>query len=161
MMNNKEQDMKAKMLYAKLDKDFSIESLKDDWSFMRFNEYISPSFKKRYMGVVLDNTAEVKKVYTATIPDMDILRKLIHSGKTDILLFSHHPMGYDPTIEGFPFYNIPEDYLKKLKQQHPSVFCSASPLHKNREYSTSVSLAKNLNLEIIDEFCEFGALSVA
>lgn len=155
MLNNRLQDMKAKMLYAKLDKDFSIESLKDDWSFMRFNEYISPLFKKRYMGIVLDNTEEVKKVYTATIPDTDILEKLIHTGETDILLFSHHAMGYDPTIKGFPFYNIPEDYLEKLKQQRISFYVLHAPLDKNGEYSTSVSLAKKLNLEIIDEFCEY------
>jgi putative NIF3 family GTP cyclohydrolase 1 type 2 len=147
--------MKAKKLYARLDEDFSIESLKDDWSFMRFNDYISPSFKKRYMGIVLDNTVEVKKVYTATMPDTDILEKLIQTGKTDILLFSHHAMGYDPTLQGFPFYDIPEDYLSRLKQQRISFYVLHAPLDKNGEYSTSVSLAKNLGLEIIDEFCEY------
>jgi putative NIF3 family GTP cyclohydrolase 1 type 2 len=147
--------MKAKELYAKLDKDFGIESLKDDWSFMKFNEYIAPSFKKRYIGLVLDNTVEVKKVCTATIPDTDILEKLIHTDQTDLLLFSHHAMCYNPTIEGFPFYDIPEDYLSKLKNQCISLYVLHIPLDKNGEYSTSVNLAKNLNLEIIDEFCEY------
>ena len=147
--------MKAGKLYATLDKDFDIENLKDDWSFMRFNEYITPGFKKRYMGIVLDNTEEVKKVYTATIPDTDILEKLIRSGQADILLFSHHAMSYDPTIKGFPFHDIPEDYLTKLKQQRISFYVLHAPLDKNGEYSTSVNLAKNLNLEITDEFCEY------
>ena len=150
--------MKAKGLHTKLDKDFGIESLKDDWSFMKFNEYIASGFKKRYIGLVLDNTSEVKKVYTATIPDLDILEKLIHSNQTDILLFSHHAMSYNPTIEGFPFYDIPQDYLSKLKQQRISFYVLHSPLDKNGEYSTSVNLAKNLNLEIIDEFCEYEAV---
>ena len=147
--------MNAKELYSKLDIDFDIECLKDDWSFMRFNNYIAPSFKKRYMGVVLDNTSEVKKVYTATIPDLDILEKLILTNQTDILLFSHHAMGYDPTIPGFPFYDIPEDYLLKLKQQRISFYVLHAPLDKNGVYSTSVSLAKHLNIEIVDEFCEY------
>jgi putative NIF3 family GTP cyclohydrolase 1 type 2 len=64
-------------------------------------------------------------------------------------------MGYDPTIKGFPFYDLPEDYLSKLKQQRISFYVLHAPLDKNGEYSTSVSLAKNLLLEIIDEFCEY------
>ena len=147
--------MEAKKLYAKLDKDFGIESLKDDWSFMKFNEYIAPSFRKQYMGIVLDNTVEIKKVYTATIPDLDVIDKLIHTGQSDILLFSHHAMGYNPTIKGFPFYDIPEDFLYRLRDHRISFYMLHLPLDKNGEYSTSVSFAKNLQLEIIDEFCEF------
>jgi putative NIF3 family GTP cyclohydrolase 1 type 2 len=147
--------MNAEELYSILDKDFDIEGLKDDWSFMRFSEHITPSFRKRYMGLVLDNTTELKKVNTATIPDLDILDELIRSNETDVLLFSHHAMGYDPTMTGFPFYDIPEDYLLKLKHQHISFYVLHIPLDKNGEYSTSVNLAKHLNLEIIDEFCEY------
>jgi putative NIF3 family GTP cyclohydrolase 1 type 2 len=147
--------MNAKELYIRLDKDFDIENLHDDWSFMKPNEYIAPIFKKRYMGIMLDNTAEVKKVYTATIPDPDILEELVHSDQTEILLFSHHAMCYDPTIEGLPFYDIPEDHLSKLKHKRISLYVLHAPLDKNGEYSTSVSLAKNLNLEIISEFCEY------
>ncbi len=152
--------MKAKELYDKLDKDFGIRSLKDDWSFMRFNEYIAPDFRKHYMGVVLDNTAEVKKVYTAVFPDPDILERLIRTGQTDILLFSHHAMCYDPTMEGFPFYSIPEAYFLKLRQQHISFYMLHAPLDKNGEYSTSVNLAKALKLEITDEFCEYEGIQV-
>jgi len=152
--------MKARDLYAKLDKDFGTDSLKDDWSFMAFNEYIAPSFKKSYMGIVLDNTLEVKKVYTAVFPDLDILKKLIDTGQTDILLFSHHAMGYDPNITGFPFYNIPEEYLSKLKQQRISFYVLHAPLDQNGDYSTSVNLAKNLGLEIIEEFCEYEGIKI-
>lgn len=147
--------MKAKELYLKLDNDFGVERLKDDWSFMKFNDFIAPGFKKNYMGLVLDNTTELKKVYTATIPDLDILDKLIRSNETDVLLFSHHAMGYDPTMTGFPFYDIPEEYLLKLKQQRISFYMLHVPLDKNGEFSTSVNLAKHLNLEITDEFCGY------
>jgi putative NIF3 family GTP cyclohydrolase 1 type 2 len=147
--------MKAKNLYVKLDEDFGVDSLIDDWSFMRFNDYIFPGFKDRYIGLVLDNTDEVKKVYTATMPDLDILDLLFHKNENDLLLFSHHAMGYNPNIPGFPFYDIPEDYLSKLKQQRISFYVLHVPLDKNGEYSTSVSLAKHLNLEIIDGFCEY------
>jgi putative NIF3 family GTP cyclohydrolase 1 type 2 len=122
---------------------------------VKFNDFISPDFKKKYIGLVLDNTSDLKKVYTATFPDLDILEKLIRTRESDILLFSHHAMGYDPTMIGFPFYDIPEEYLLKLKQQRISFYVMHLPLDKNGEYSTSVNLAKHLKLEIIDEFCEY------
>lgn len=147
--------MKANELYEKLDKDFDLEHLKDDWSFMDFNGYITPDFKKRYMGIMLNNTDQIKKVYTAVFPDLVILQKLIESEQTDILLFLHHAMGYDGKAEGFPFYNIPEYYLSKLKQQRISLYVLHSPLDKNGEYSTSVSLANAVKLKIIDEFCNY------
>jgi putative NIF3 family GTP cyclohydrolase 1 type 2 len=147
--------MRAKELYNKLYSDFDIAHLKDDWSFMRNSRYISPSFRKISMGLVLDHTREIKKVYTATIPDTAIFEQLIASGETDIMLFSHHAMGYDPTLEGFPFYDAPEEILEKLKQQRISLYVLHAPLDKNGEYSTSVNLARSLGIQIVDEFCEY------
>jgi putative NIF3 family GTP cyclohydrolase 1 type 2 len=152
--------MKAKKLYTQLNKDFDIEQMKDDWSYMQFNEYIAPGFKKCFIGTVLDNTIEVKKVCTAVFPDPDILEKLIHSDQTDILLFSHHAMVYDPTIQGFPFYDIPQGYFSKLRQQRISLYVLHAPLDKNGEYSTSVNLARNFGLEITGEFCEYEGVKV-
>jgi len=57
--------MKAKELYQKLDKDFDLDNCRDDWSEMELNDFISENFRKRFMGVVLDNTQDVKRVYTA------------------------------------------------------------------------------------------------
>jgi len=147
--------MKAKELYSKLDKDFGIEKLKDNWSYMNFNDFITSGFKKTYMGLVLDNTDEVEKVYTATMPDLNILDKLFLTNQTDILLFSHHAMGYNPAIPGIPFYDIPLDYLIELKQRRISFYVLHVPPDLNGEYSTAVNLAKYLNLEIIGEFCEW------
>jgi putative NIF3 family GTP cyclohydrolase 1 type 2 len=147
--------MKAENLYEKLDKDFDIANLTDDWSFMIFSDYMVPAFREKHMGLVLDNAETIKKVYTATIPDLDILDKLLLTNERDILLFSHHAMGYDPTLPGFPFYDIPEAYLSLLKQQRISFYVLHAPLDKNGEFSTSVNLAKHLDLQIIDEFCHY------
>ncbi len=152
--------MKANELYEKLDKEFDLDHLKDDWSFMSINEYIAQDFRKRYMGIMLNNTDEVKKVYTAVFPDIVILQKLIDSGQTDILLFLHHAMGYDGKVDGFPFYNIPEDYLLKLRQQRISLYVLHAPLDKNSEYSTSISLANELRLKITDEFCNYEGFKI-
>ncbi|MHC4656065.1 MAG: Nif3-like dinuclear metal center hexameric protein, partial [Planctomycetota bacterium] len=147
--------MKAKELYERIDKDFEIDKYKDDWSFVEFNEFINPDFKERYIGLMLDNSDNIEKVYTSTIPDTIVLDKILARNQTDVLLFSHHAMGYDPTLEGFPFYNIPVDYLKKLQERHISFYVLHIPLDKNGAYSTSVNLAKALQLPVVGEFCEY------
>jgi putative NIF3 family GTP cyclohydrolase 1 type 2 len=118
--------MKAQELYVKIGRDFDIDKYTDDWSFVEFNEFINPDFQERYIGVMLD-----------------------------ILLFCHHAMGYDPTLEGFPFYNIPVGYLKKLKERRISFYVMHIPLDINGTYSTSVNLAKELQLQITGELCEY------
>ena len=147
--------MNAKKLYEKIGIDFEIEKYKDDWSLVEYNEFINPDFKERYIGVMLDNTYEIEKVYTSTFPDTEVLDDIISRNETDVLLLSHHAMGYDPTLEGFPFYNIPTDYLKRLKEQRVSFYVLHIPLDKNGDYSTSVNLAKELQLEITSQFCEY------
>lgn len=147
--------MNAKKLYEKISRDFEIEKYKDDWSFVEFNEFINPDFKERYIGVMLDNTAEIEKVYTSTFPDTAILDNILSRNESDILLFCHHAMGYDPTLEGFPFYSIPAGYLKKLKERRISFYVMHIPLDSNGPYSTSVNLAKELQLQIAGDFCEY------
>jgi putative NIF3 family GTP cyclohydrolase 1 type 2 len=147
--------MKAKKLYEKIGIDFEIDKLKDDWSFVEFNEFINPDFKERYIGVMLDNTDEIEKVYTSTFPDTEVLDNILVRNETDILFLSHHAMVYDPTLEGLPFYNIPTGYLEKLKERRISFYVLHIPLDKNGTYSTSVNLAKQLQLQITGEFCEY------
>jgi len=147
--------MKAKELYEKIGIDFEIDKLKDDWSFVEFNEFINPDFKERYIGVMLDNTDKIEKVYTSTFPDTKLLDDILNRNESNILLLSHHAMIYDPTLEGLPFYNIPADHLKKLKERRISFYVLHIPLDKNGTYSTSVNLAKELQLQITGEFCEY------
>jgi putative NIF3 family GTP cyclohydrolase 1 type 2 len=152
----KELKMRAKILYESLDKGFEIVKYQDEWgNFLEDNEFINPDFKERYIGVMLDNSDEIKKVYTSTFPDTVILDKILNRNETDILLFSHHAMGYDPTLKGFPFYNIPVDYLKELKKRRISFYVLHIPLDKNGIYSTSMSLARVLQLPVESEFCEY------
>jgi len=148
-------DMKAKELYEKLGKDFEVDKCNDDWSFAESSEFISPAFKERYIGVMLDNADEIERVYASTFPDTAILDKIFARGETDGLLFSHHAMGYDPSLEGFPFYSIPVNYLRKLKERRISFYVLHIPLDKNGPYSTSVSLARALQLSADAEFCEY------
>ncbi|MCK4520725.1 Nif3-like dinuclear metal center hexameric protein [Candidatus Parcubacteria bacterium] len=111
------------------------------------------------MGLVLNNTQDVKKVYTAVFPTDDVLNKILNSGETNILLFTHHPMIWD--ITKIPsFININPDLLPKLKEKRISLYTLHVPLDKNGEYSTTTNLARALGIILKSEFCEYFGVNV-
>jgi len=148
--------VQAEELYSQLGKDFEVEKYTDVWGeFLDAQDFLEPAFTERWIGVMLNNAENINKVYTAVIPDTDILDAVLARDETDILLFSHHAMGYDPTLDGFPFYNIPVDHLRRLKERRISFYVMHAPLDRNGPYSTSMSLAKALELPVVSEFCEY------
>jgi putative NIF3 family GTP cyclohydrolase 1 type 2 len=150
--------MKAQELYELMHKDFELDNCSDSWN-MKFSEYVSEEFKTKSMGLVLDNTDIINKVYTAVFPTYDILDKLLESGERDILLFTHHPKLWD-IIKVPAFIDIGEEYLIRLKDNRISMYTLHTPLDKNGPYSTSVNLAKRLGIKIEEEFCEDGGVKI-
>ncbi|HFG9486865.1 TPA: Nif3-like dinuclear metal center hexameric protein, partial [Clostridioides difficile] len=148
--------IKAIELYKKLDLEFNIKNINDDWSFMNFeNDFITPEFRKKYIGLVLDNAQNINKVYTTTFPDKEIIKQVIDKDEKDILIFSHHAMGYIASDEGFPFHDIPLSYMEEMKNRRISFYVLHSPLDNYSDYSTSVSFAKAMGLEIVKPFCKY------
>lgn len=144
--------MNAKELYQKLDKDFDLEHCKDDWNQMDFNEYISDNFKQRYMGLVLDNSEEIRKVCTAVFPSDKVINGILESGEKDVLLFTHHPMVWD--INGVPstFKDIDKALLAKMKENRISLYSLHTPLDRVGEYATNVSFGKAIGVEREKDF---------
>ena len=152
--------MDAKKLYEKLEKDFELDLCKDDWQYMDFNEYISENFKERYMGVVLDNSEKIERVYTAVFPSDKVLKEILELGIMDALIVTHHPMIWDirkPNV----FSDINLELLPLLKEKRISLYTMHVPLDKNGKYSTSVNLAKALDIKIEGEFFEYFGVKVA
>lgn len=144
--------MKACELFELMDNDFELSSCVDFWE-MKYSEYVTEGFKKKSMGLVLDNTGTINKAYTAVFPTYEILDKILNSCERDVLLFTHHPKIWD--ITKVPaFIDINEEYLKRLKESRISMYTIHTPLDKNGPYSTSVNLAKRLGITIEEGFCE-------
>ena len=153
--------MKAKDLYEKIDLEFEIGKLKEDeWSFFDLGDYTTERFMKTRKGLVLDNSSEINKVYTAVFPSEPVLDYIIASGAEDTLLFTHHPMIWDSSSGGFPFRNIPTKYLEVLEKKNISLYTIHVPLDKNGQYSTTVSLARALEIETEREFFEYHGVKV-
>ncbi|MFW9864265.1 MAG: Nif3-like dinuclear metal center hexameric protein [Candidatus Thorarchaeota archaeon] len=148
--------MDAHRLFLQLDEDFELKKCSEgDWDLSDLGDFVTESFMKTNMGLVLDNTESIEKVYTAVFPSDEVISRLLDSGEKDILLFTHHPMIWDPRLEGSPFRNIRHDFLSKLKEERISYYAIHVPLDRNGPYSTTVSLAKAVGVEPKSYFFDY------
>lgn len=155
--------MEAQELFAKLDADFIKPGLSDDWqriSKENLENFYSENFRKRFMGVVLDNTKEIRRIFTAVFPSDVVLGRIINSGDQEALLFLHHPMTWDIRNAPNVFTEISKEQLHMLKERRVSVYALHVPLDNYGQYSTSAVLAEQLGLEMEKPFCPyFGGLA--
>jgi putative NIF3 family GTP cyclohydrolase 1 type 2 len=158
--NNSIKSMKVKEIYQKLEKDFNLDQCSDDWSQMDFNEFICDNFNERYMGLVLDNTEVIEKVYTAVFPSDKVLKEILDKGENNILIFTHHPSTWDTTVSGFPFKDMSKDLLIKLKEKNISLYCLHVPLDANGDFSTTVNYAKEIGVSYDEDFAEYYGVQV-
>jgi len=149
--------MKAKELYAQLEKDFIFPHLHDE--FARYipdmHSYMTDSFKERSMGLVCDFTDEVKTVYSAVFPSSRVMSDIFSSDSHDAMLFLHHPAIWD--FRGTPqrWFQMDHKWVEQCKERRVSIYAIHVPLDNFGLYSTSRSLADALNMEIIEPFCEY------
>jgi putative NIF3 family GTP cyclohydrolase 1 type 2 len=148
--------MNAEKLYESLDKEFELSKLsEDEWSFFDLGDYVTESFRKTHMGLVLDHSKDIQKVYTAVFPSERVLDHILAKEQKNVLIFTHHPMIWFPDEGGFPFRNIPASYLELLKEREISYYAIHVPLDRNGPYSTTASLARALEIETEKEFFEY------
>jgi putative NIF3 family GTP cyclohydrolase 1 type 2 len=155
--------MKALELYTQLEKDFITPALSDEWfKYMQpLADFICDNYKKRSMGLVCDNAAEIHKVYTAVFPSDDVMQYILDKDEQDAMLFIHHPSIWDLTKAPSIFQLMDTKILEKFKERRIAIYNLHVPLDNYSEYSTSVTLAKVLELTNLKPFYEYyGSLAV-
>lgn len=154
--------MKASQLYKQLEKDFITPQMSDKWgeSVASIADFLSDNFKKRSMGLVCDFAEEVNKVYTAVFPSKKVMQKVLADKVQDAMLFIHHPAIWDIRKAPAVFQPMDRELLGQFKKNRISIYNLHVPLDNYGEYSTSVSLAKALDIKIERAFAPyFGALA--
>jgi len=153
--------MLSNELYAHLEKDFIKSQLSDDWAqYMGgIEEFLSPNFKKRSMGLVCDFAESVTKVFTAVFPSNPVMQKILDLGTHDAMLFVHHPSIWDIRKAPSVFYQMDKELLQKFKERKISIYNLHVPLDNYGAYSTSTSLAKAIGIKPKKAFAPyFGGL---
>ncbi len=146
--------MEATKLYARLEKDFIKPGITDDWiKYIKNKNFLSDNFKQRSMGVVCNNSKEIKRVYTAVFPTDEVLRQVAKT--KDSLLFVHHPEVWDITKAPEVFQEMNPKLLEKLKQQRVSIYNLHAALDNYGKYSTSKCLAEELKITRLEPFAPY------
>jgi putative NIF3 family GTP cyclohydrolase 1 type 2 len=146
--------VKAIDLYNRLEKDFVLPEITENWyadteNMSVFDEFICDNFKQRSLGLLCDFTEEIKKVYTAVFPSDKALTKILGDGVTDAMLFVHHPLVWEIGKKpGNAFHPISVELLKKLKENRISLFNFHLPLDNYGEYATTKRLSDALGIKI-------------
>ncbi|MTI66995.1 MAG: hypothetical protein FH753_10430 [Firmicutes bacterium] len=79
------------------------------------------------------------------------MTQIINDDVENAMLFVHYLSNWDITKKP-PFYLMDKEQLEIFKQRNISIFCYHVPLDNFSDYSTSVALAKNLGIKIIESF---------
>ncbi|OGO30638.1 MAG: hypothetical protein A2Z29_11360 [Chloroflexi bacterium RBG_16_56_11] len=116
-------------------------------------EFLTENYKKRSMGLVCDNSPEIRRVYTAVFPSNDVMQSILDKGEKEVMLFVHHPSVWDITLGGFQ--QMDRSLLEKFKECEISVYNLHVPLDNYGSYSTSVTLAKAMGLTELRPFLEY------
>jgi putative NIF3 family GTP cyclohydrolase 1 type 2 len=149
--------MKAAKLYAQMEKVFINPALTDDWArFMgSIADFLSENFKQRSMGLVCDNSVEIKRVYTAVFPSNLVMQAILDKGEKDVLLFVHHPSIWDIRKAPSVFHQMDIGLLEKFRENRISIYNLHVPLDNYGDYSTGYTLAKALGLTDLKPFFEY------
>ena len=149
--------MKARELYAQLEKDFIFLHLHDGFAqyIPDLHPYMTENFKERSMGLVCDFTDEINTVYTAVFPSDQVMSGILADDPHDAMLFLHHPAIWD--FRGSPqrWFQMDNKWVEQCKENKVSIYAIHVPLDNFGLYSTSRSLTDALGIEIIEPFCEY------
>jgi putative NIF3 family GTP cyclohydrolase 1 type 2 len=153
--------LNAEQLFERLNTEFELDRIQEDeWSAFDLEDYVTESFKETRKGLVLNNTKEIQKVYTAVFPSEHVLDYILATNAKNLLLFTHHPMIWDTSTAGYPFRNIPKKYLEELRDREISYYAIHVPLDRNGPYSTTVSLARAFEVDHEKEFFDYFGVQV-
>jgi putative NIF3 family GTP cyclohydrolase 1 type 2 len=143
--------MNSEDLYQRLDADFRLSECRDEWEDYGEARFVAPQFHERFLGVFLDNAREISRVYTAVFPSRAVLERLYAADATDALLLTHHAMTWDIRLAPTVFSAISSDDMEMLRGRRIAVYVLHIPLDRNGPYSTSVTLASALGLEVAED----------
>jgi len=153
--------MNSEELYKQLEKDFITPYLSDSWAerMQPMSDFLTNNFKKRSMGLVCDNSTQIRRIYTAVFPSNKVMQSILDKDEADVMLFVHHPMDWDIRKAPQVYQQMDRDLLQQFRERRISIYNLHVPLDNYGEYSTSVTLAKALGVELRRPFAHyFGAL---
>ena len=154
-----------------LDTFFKVKELEKDPAMSRFvpmaykqtrqwKKIFEPDFLKRFNGLMIKGADEIRTVFTASFPHIEILQKFISQSREGDFIFLHHPI---PLECGDPEGNLGRGFLpidllllQKVVEKRLSIYSCHAPLDYNKKISTNRAIVEALKARIESEFLPYG-----
>lgn len=152
--------MELNKIVGILDEEFEVAKVKDDWSWLFDSLFVRksvPSFRTpmHNTGLMIKNSQEVNKIYTAFSPSRYVLEVIRMKGIVNSLLIVKHPFDWDGRKNGKAFINFTERDYQLMEGMGISIYSLHTPMDKNRNdkvVSTAYAFAKVIKLKVEEEF---------
>lgn len=152
--------MELKTLVAKLNSEFDIAHVKDEWQWLFDDLFIKKSLKlfrrpMHHTGLVFKNSDKVNVIYTAFAPSTYVLEQIKKWGVKESLLVVKHPFDWDGRKFGQGFIKISKRDYSLMEEIGISLYSLHTPMDKNRNdkiISTAYGFANVIGLKIEGEF---------
>ena len=117
-------------------------------------EYATTEFLRRFNGLMLDNTGEVRRLFTLVFPSDEVLAEVERlAGGEGALILTHHPM--DMETGGRGLVPIAASWLDRLRRARISLYAAHVPLDCHPSTSTSRALARAVGVPVEGTFAVY------
>jgi putative NIF3 family GTP cyclohydrolase 1 type 2 len=152
--------MQLRKIVSQLDEEFNIDEFNEDWHLFFDSLFLKKSVASfrnpnKNTGLMIANSNEVNKIYTAFSPSRFILEEIRLRGIVNVLLVVKHPFDWDGRRNGPGFISFKERDYQLMESMGISIYSLHAPLDKNRNdkvVSTAYGFAKVIKLKVEEEF---------
>jgi len=139
-----------------LDSEFDIDNINEDWSRLFNTLFIKkavPKFRTpmRNNGLMIANSTEVNKIYTAFAPSRYVLEEIHMKGIVNVLLIVKHPFDWDGRRNGLGFLHFEDRDYQLMEGMGILIYALHTPLDKNRNdgvVSSAYAFAKIIKMRV-------------
>jgi putative NIF3 family GTP cyclohydrolase 1 type 2 len=154
--------MQLRKIVAILDEEFEIDNVIDDWHWLFDYLFLKKSLssfrkQKKNTGLMISNSDEVNKIYTAFSPSRFVLEEIRMKGIVNTLLIVKHPFDWDGRRNGKGFIHFNDRDYQLMEGMGISIYSIHTPIDKDRNdivISTAYGFAKAIKMKVEEEFGE-------
>lgn len=113
----------------------------------------------RHTGLVLKNSDDINRIYTAFAPSTYVLEQIKERGVKESLLVVKHPFDWDGRKVGQGFIPLSQKDYDLMEEMRVSLYSLHTPMDKNRNddvVSTAYAFARVIGLKVEEEFAPEG-----
>lgn len=144
--------MRSDLVYGKLDADFILDGITDDWGAetRAVEAHLTRSYRERFMGLMFDFSPRIERVYTAVFLCDEIVAGL--KNEHNAMLFVHHPIReyYDRNRDCIA-ETVSEESVRLLSGNSIAVYNLHIPLDHFSPCGTNTTLARALGLTVLEK----------